>query len=351
MLFTSTKILLAKSPQFITYESALNYSYLKVHLYVWNGLVADIPSFPTHTYTLFRNPNKTIAYLNIQPAIAELLNPKPNSSYFTDHPSDFGEFTNLKYVIDVWRRESDGTMELKDTVESDLMYATLGYGRHAEGANPFLIPLKVAGVVTIDSTLITIDSTLITIDSDGKNKLFDNKYKFFPPNSRVFDGIFNQSDTDSRDIIKRELVTDHKVSCPGKYEPKDIMYMNKNGLFEVFSFTKASSQSVKSISEISNRLSSTPYNYNIADHNQKITKTGTVKWTLNTDNLTQINGEYLTDLFFSDIYYMIDYDNETFIPMVLSSTDFSPKTDKVDRAKQQYTFTFEESNEYIQKIR
>ena len=342
-------ILLAKSPQFITYNSDLNYTFIKVYLYLWQGLFADIPSSATHTYTVYRTSTATkVTYVDVQQPILELLNPRPNSSYFTaSTTTDFGEFVNVKYTIDVFV----DTSELIDNVDSTFMLATHGYGNYSNGSNPKLKIIPNPDVITSDSDLITIDSTLFTIDMDGKKILFENKYKYHAPNARVFDGFLNQDTTGSNDIISRELTSDFILSCPGKYAPKQVMYMDKNGLFDTFSFTRATSESVKSTIEVSNRLNPTPYDYNKYDHNQKVTKIGTVKWTFNTDNLSEINGEYLKDLFFSDIYYLIDYQTETFIPLILTDTDFVPKTAMNERGKQQYTFKFQEANEYVQKIR
>lgn len=345
-------ILLAKSPQFITYSSEINYTFLKVNLYIWHGAFDDLPLSPTHTYTVYKNPTKNLTYLNIQQPIIDLLNPVPNDSFFNlDNPTDFGEFVNVKYYYDVWEKETDGTLEIKDSYESDSMLATLGYGRHIDGANPIVTPFETSGGVTIDTTFITIDSTDITIDSGGDNVFFENVYKFHAPNARVFDGIINENADSSDNYILRLKSNDFKLSCSGKYDPKQIIYMDENGFFDTFSFTKASSESIKSTIEVSNRMSPNPYAYNIAQHNQVVTKISTKKWTFNTDNLTEINGEYLKELFFSDRYYLIDYENETFIPLVLTDTDFTPKTAINDMGKQQYTFKFQEANEYIQKIR
>jgi hypothetical protein len=333
-----TEILLAKSPQFINYSDEIDYTKIVIKLFIWNGLFVDIPTNPNNTFTVFKTSATT--YLNIQPYLVEHLNPKPNSTYFTNNDaSDFGEFVNLKYIIEVFNDEI-----LVDTISDKSKLATLGYGRHFHGANPHLTPSQAMEQITIDTTVITIDTTLITLDFYNLKKFFDNKNKFHPQNTRVYSGFFNDEATGSNNLIVRKIEADFKLTCSGKYTNRHIMYQDKNGLFDTFSFSRASSQFVKSTIGISNRLNTTPYDYNQYEHNQKVDKTGKVNWVFNTDNLTEINGEYLTDLFFSDTFYLIDYENENFIPLVLVDTDFEPKTAIKDKGKQQYTFKFSEAN-------
>ncbi|MES2575672.1 MAG: hypothetical protein V4572_12055 [Bacteroidota bacterium] len=326
-------------------------------LYIWKGDFDFNPDFPhapdfienpTHTFTVYKtDPTKKLTYLNIQPYLADALSPGPNDSFFTETvATDFGEFINFRYTIDSYLGD-----DLLISSGYQMASATLGYGLHYQGANPYLTVYDFLRLYTIDSGIITIDSTLITIDAAGKRPIISNKYLYHPSDARVFDCYINESSTGTYDFMTRFLTDDFKLTCSGIYQNKHIMYMNKYGIFDTFSFNKSSTETIKNTKTTFNKMNATPYDFNTSEHNQTTTKIGATTWTLNTDNLNQISGEYLKDLFFSDRYYMIDYQRQTFIPLVLTETNFEPKTNIEHRAKQQYTFKFAEANEYVQNIR
>ncbi|MFC4477416.1 hypothetical protein [Flavobacterium chungangensis] len=338
-----TKILLSKSPQFIIYDKQIDYNYITISLYMWQGDFDDPPLMPNYSFKVDKISD--VSYLNISQYLQDFFDSKPNETYFDDAPSDFGELINLKYTLFAHNSEF-----IVDQMNSDVMLASLGYGNFQDFANPVLI-LADGGGISIDSTLISIDSTLFTIDEVGDGLLFDQKSKYHKPNTHVFSGYIDLTSGNTAEIFTRQLTDDFKLSCTRKYEGKEVLFRNKSGFFDTFSFTRASSESVKFTQNTTPRLNKTPYSYHISDHNSVVSKTGNKIYTLNTDNLNEYSGEVLTELFYSDCYFLIDAENKTFIPLHLQDTDFSPKTDAVDRAKQQYTFKFIESNEFVQKIR
>ncbi|MFP3345544.1 hypothetical protein R0J87_23980, partial [Halomonas sp. SIMBA_159] len=66
----------------------------------------------------------------------------------------------------------------------------------------------------------------------------------------------------SNDIIVRQLTNDYLPVCGGKYKGRHLMYLNRNGFLDTFSFPFAEKRKLKIKNESYTRLISNPHMYN-----------------------------------------------------------------------------------------
>ncbi len=347
-------IIMTKSPYWVNYSSTPeNYTYIEIDLYIWNGNFVSVPDYPNYTLTAYKvTPTSSGIHVNIADYIADLINPKPNSSFYNTSASpSFNEFVNFGYQIRAYY--TIGLVnQLVDTVNSDLKMATLGYGYHQQGINPKMSLLIDASTTTIDSVLISIDSGDVTIDSTGLPKILDNTYKYHTHNTFVYNAQINRTATGAYDLLTRSFTQTYQLVCSGANKPYQVMYLDRNGILDTFTFPRTSKRSVKFKSEKYTKMVQEPWDYDTSERTSAISnKNGEVNWTVNTDLLDEINVNYIEQLMASDRHWIIDYDKESFIPINLTDSDFIEKTAINDKAKIQYTLSFVEANDYINNIK
>lgn len=301
-------------------------------LFIWEGNVDDRPSDPTFLLPAFKNnPASTEIAIEISDYIIPFLNPLPNESYFTGITGNFGEFVNFQYANTVYYDEGAISSYM-----SDPYLVCLGYGKNPELANP-----------------------QINIVDD---KLIDYSKRFSLDDVNVYDVLLNDTTDSSSTIINRSYTTNYKRICPKIYKPRQIMFLNKNGLLDTFLFPRVSSNKLKSTSEKYNQTTYLgnnntqdvvlAYDYKLIDNFNIIhNKNGNQEWVFNTDHLDEYNISIIEQLFASDRHWLVDYQHNCFIPLQLSDDNFERKTDVNDRGKKAYTVKFVESNDYIQNIR
>jgi hypothetical protein len=310
-------ILLAHSPIYIKYTNDPTlFTFIKVKLWVWKGLISSKPNLPTFELVGYKNrsTNDTIS-IEVSDYINPFLDPKPTKGYFNGDFGDFGEFVNVQYMIVAYYFEF-GLTDFYEAINSPVLFATLGHVKY----NQLLYPhIKI-----------------------NNGKLIDNTKRFSTPNLVVYDALLNSSTNSSEGVINRVYTANYKPVCDRYYIPRQIMFLNKNGLLDTFVFPRVSSQKMKSTSEKYKATDNSNVTYN---------KNGNVEWTFNTDNLDDYNVDVIEELYASDRHWLIDYRMKTFIPIQLSDDNFERKTSVKDRAKMNYTIRFIESNDYIQNIR
>lgn len=330
------EILLVGSPHYISYSQLpLFEGILDVKLYIWSGAYTEIPATPTY------NLKVNSSYVEIGDYIKDFLNPQPNSSYFTATPTNFKECINVYYEYDVWNELNENL----GTVKSNLKLATLGYGLFSEGANPILNINPIDKLLTIDSTLVTIDSTQYTQDNGSNRSLFDHSKLFHKTTELIYNGLLNDNSVSSDDLVVRELTSDFIPVCGGKYKGRHIMYLNNNGFLDTFSFPFAENRKLKIKNDSYTRLISNPNKYNTF-HASKVhlNKEITVEWTMNTGILNTYNVGIIEEIVNSDRHWLIDYENQAFIPLIITTSNFDEKTRENDRGKIQYTLVFEQGD-------
>jgi len=351
---TTVDIVMSKSPYWVNYyNNYKNFTFIEIDLFIWAGDFAAIPSTPTYTLTSHKiTPTSTGVHLNISDYIADMIDPVPNSSFFDNiSTANFGEIINFKYQIRSYLT-AFGSSSVVEIINSDLKLATLGYGLHSEGSNPKITIYVDENIITIDSILISIDSGIVTIDSGSYDKLTLNEHKYHTYNTFVYDASLYPTATGTQTLIKREFTSNYKLVCAGLNTPHQIMYLDRNGILDTYTFPRSSTRTLKMKNEKYNRLKSTPWNYSTAERTSAIiNKNADVNWSFNTDILDEINVSYIEQLVASDRHWLIDYSTESFIPINLTETDFVQKTALNDKAKMQYTLSFVEANDYQNNIK
>ncbi|MDA6068964.1 hypothetical protein NJT12_04945 [Flavobacterium sp. AC] len=343
-----SEILLVNSPFYINFDEIPFFDgILNVRLYIWSGAYAEIPINPSHTFTV------NGSYLEVGQYIKDFLNPQPNSTYFTSiQPDGFNECCNVYYEFDVLNKIDNEYFEW-GMVKSTLKFATLGYGLYAEGANPVLSLHAIDELVTIDSTLVTIDSIEHTLDNggyrnpdnDAYRNLFNHSRLFHKNSERIFNGLLNEKTIGSNDLILRQLTNDFISTCGGKYKGRHVMYLNSNGFLDTFSFPFAENRRLKIKNDSYIRLISNPHKYNIYQASKvHLNKEITIEWTMNTGILDIYNVGIIEEIVNSDRHWLIDYENQAFIPLNITTTTFDEKSRENDRGKIQYTLVFQQGD-------
>lgn len=337
---SDANILLAKSPIFITYTNEItDFNNMTVKLWVWSGLIAEKPLSPTYDLIAYKNRQSADSLsIEISDYISPLIEPLPTSNFFTtESVGDFGEFINVQYQIDSYNYDNlTGDNEDVETIVSPVLLASLGYGFVNQMASP-----------------------KIEINDD---KLIDNSKRISIENLIHYDVELVSSSDTSTAVVNRTFTTNFKSICTKGYKPRQVLFLNKNGLIDSFTFPRVSSQKLKYTSDKFNKTASLnnsnsvndvlAYNYKISNNfNTIFNKNGNVEWIFNTDNLDEFNVDVIEQLYLSERHWLVDYEYNSFIPIQLTDDTFERKTAIKDRGKMNYTIKFIESNDYIQNIR
>lgn len=329
-----------KSPFFITYSNLNTYTHIIIDLFIWTGSTFAKPALPTHSFTQLRTSNN-VTFIELGDYIYDFIDIKPNSTFFTSINPYYNEIVNFSYTIKPFNANN-----ALSVVISSHAYACAGYGNQTRKSNP-TIKITPKSRITIDSTLITIDDTmLITIDNTGYSTLIDQEYRYNKANSRVFNVFVSDFFNNSNNVLNRFLTTDYKGKCWNN-DGEEVMFINSNGIIDVFPFPKKIIKKIKATQEITKVRNRQVYNYNVYESNAIIEKESKLHYDMNTDLLDDYNVGILLELIASDKHWLIDYENQRFIEIILTETDFEIKNEIKDRAKIQYTLSFASTKNYI----
>ncbi|MFC4477417.1 hypothetical protein [Flavobacterium chungangensis] len=320
------KILLANSPIYASIVGDFtDYNYIYVQLWAWNGKIEDKPVDSTFKLAgIQANADNSKIAIEISDYITPFLEPKPNSTFFSLNPSGFGEFVNVEYFIEGYFLDDSGNMDLVRVYNSGHLFACLGYGYVNELVHP---KLKL---------------------EDGK--LIDNTKKI-STDEVIHHNVVLKSSVDSDEIINREFTSIFRKICAKDYTSRQVLFLDKNGLINSFTFPRVSSKKAKYTAEKYN-ITNTAGSYSTSGiYNKIYNKNGQIEWTFNTDNLDEYNVNLIQQLFTSDRHWLVDYQRNSFIPIHLVDDNFEKKTAIKDRAKMNYTIKFIEANDFIQNIR
>lgn len=319
------------SPYYITYQNnPVLYDYITVSLKIWHGEFYNIPAEPTYELTAYRTSSSSSAYqslyIDISSYVADFIDPIPNSVWFEQYEqnqdySDYREVVNVKYQMDVWKSNGEKDPFLVESFDFPMKCATLGYGYPKEGPNP----------------------------QPSSYQLVDNATKSVAPSQNYYTIKLATDAYASWNVFDRQPDNISTFTCSGKYKPMQIMYLDKNGILDVFTFPKSSKRSITFKSEDYKRMKDRPFDYNFNEHSEvSYNKNGVEKYEVNTDLLNENNVIYIEQLMASDRHWLVDYENYTFHPLNLKDTEFMEKTSINDKAKISYTLKFEAATPYKQ---
>lgn len=325
MAINLNEILLTNSPYFLTYNKAastFDYVVLTLVQTLPNGSIDTLDSPDAMTLVAYKiNQTDDFVKIDISEYIKRYLNPMPDYTFFySSSPKFSNEIIYWTYRFDAYKIDNTNRVE---RIYGNNRGATLGYGFYSEGVNP------------------SLQSTTIV---DNTNRFSNAKFKTFNVNLDI-----NQNLRDGG--INRSITTNYMPTCTGKYNGKQILFLNKAGIFDSFIFPKSHSRSLKTKAE-NYYKSQDSTNFNSNFHNKvEVNKNAQVQWQFNTDLLDNYNVKVLEELIVSDRYFLVDYEKEGFIPLLLTSTDFDQKTRINDRGKMNYTLTFDEASDYKNNVK
>jgi hypothetical protein len=346
-------MILTKSPHYI--NVSLNYATtfsVTLKLYIWEGEKANEPVTPQYTLTKER-PDITVGHLDIEIAdlIHDYITNKPSlQSVSGKYPTPSGNGVWVKYTIDF--NDDTETITSLETID----FAVAGYGYFLEGINPqlpisrvltsstiqkvddsFYLPYYADGTISqlevSDGT--TTNTYAIANETDSVNKL---GFLYIDINDYTGDFI---TVTDSVNEWTFEVVTE----C--RYTPEKILFLNKYGAYEVFTFFKAKKESLKVSSEDFNNAYVSDGSYDVTRHQkQKYNIQSSEKFTLNTDYIAEEENERIKELLQSDSVYLI---GSSLIPVVVDTSSLEVKTRINDRLIN-YSLDFEYAYNKINNI-
>jgi len=337
-------MILTKSPHYIniSLDFATTYS-VQIDLYIWSGEQANIPITPIYILTKERpDVSTTEMDVDISDLINDFITNKPSVQTISGkYPSIIDNAVWVKYIISF----NDDTETIAPIEVVD--FAIAGYGYFLEGINPqapisrvltsssyqkvedsFYLPYIADGTITqlevSDGT--TNQTYAISNETDSKNRLAT---LFINVND--FEGQFITV-TDSVNEWVFEVVTE----C--KYTPEKILFLNKFGAYETFTFFKARKESLKVESKDFNNAFVSSGGYDIQRHQkQKYNTQANESFELNTDYIPEEENERITQLLVSDSVYIIT--NGQPVPVNLDSRSLEYKTRINDRLIS-YTINF-----------
>lgn len=319
------EILLTNSPYFLSYNniaSAFDYVVLRLIQTLPNGSRAVLESNDVMKLVAYKvNQSDDFVKIDISDYIKRYLNPMPDYSFFySSTPKFSNEIIYWTFCFDAYKIDNPIRVE---RIYGNNRGATLGYGLYKEGVNP------------------SLPSTLII---DNSNRFSNTKFRTFNLNLSL-----NPTLRDGG--IVRSLTTDYMPVCTGKYNGKQILFLNRAGVYDSFLFPKSHNRSLKTRSENYYKMQDSS-NFNPNYHNKvDINKNALVEWSFNTDLLDNYNVKVLEELIVSERYFLVDYEKEAFIPLLLTSTDFDQKKRINDRSKMNYTLNFEEASDYKNNVK
>ena len=129
-----------------------------------------------------------------------------------------------------------------------------------------------------------------------------------------------------------------------KYEPVNVMFLNKFGNYEIFSFFKANQKQVKTSSDSfnANLLSGGSYDSRL-HQKQRYNVSALESITMNSGYLPESSNERIVQLLLSEHVYIVDVENNDFIPINITDSSKTLQTrvnDKVinHTVKAEYAF-------------
>lgn len=320
--------ILTRSPYNITYSATASlFDYATLDLWIWSGDKTTPPSTKNFSLTSYKaRTTDTSLYFEVSDYISGLLDPQiTDTSYFTGNTASFSpnEAVWVKWVLKSYKLNG-GIGTLYQTATQSGKPATLGYGYTSEGYNPTL----------------------------SSNTLINQSNRFGVDTYYHYDLSLNTTTNQSSQLFTRVSATPNKTLCTNPYNFYQIIFLNKDGVFDSMDFNRKASRSLSITSDkydfyrtradIFSQYTATTRIYNINANEE---------WVLNTDLLDDYNNEVIQELFLSDRWWLYDAKNNIAYPAILTDKKFDEKLGVNEKAKIQWTCKFEIANNKINDIR
>jgi hypothetical protein len=322
---------------------------IELDLYIYDGLVTDIPSEPQYQIKKQRIDTHNNITLEIGELIRDYL-----SVYFND---DYISYTKWARAVVTYFDNSDHPFTYDNPKVFEYI-AFDGYGFFEDGTNPELqrhalissnniyIPENTAGKFPIFAEgvgKVTIDSTDTQItDSGNTNQKI--QYISIPANSNEI----KVYDTDDTTLLKTVSITN---VCEPKFTPYKITFVNKYGAFEDLYMFKKTTEQLNVTSDLykRNTIANSTATYNTSEgQRSRYNVNGVTNIKLNTGFIIENMNTTIEELFLSENVW-IRYENKT-LPILPKSQSLDFKTSLNDKLIN-YTIDFEFAFDKINNVR
>ena len=322
---------------------------IELDLYIYDGLIGDIPLEPQYQIKKQRIDTHNNITLEIGELIRDYI-----SVYFND---DYVSYTKWIRAVVTYFDSSDHPFTFDNPKVFEYI-AFDGYGFFEDGTNPELqrhalissnniyIPENTAGKFPIFAEgvgKVTIDSTDTEItDSGYTNQKI--QYISIPANSNEI----KVYDTDDTTLLKTISITN---VCEPKFTPYKITFVNKYGAFEdLYMFKKTTEQlNVNSDLYKRNTIANSTATYNTSEGQRtRYNVNGVTNIKLNTGFIIENMNTTIEELFLSENVW-IRYENKT-LPILPKSQSLDFKTSLNDKLIN-YTIDFEFAFDKINNVR
>lgn len=322
---------------------------IELDLYIYDGLVTDIPLEPQYQIKKQRIDTHNNITLEIGELIRDYL-----IVYFNN---DYVSYTKWVRAVVTYFDSSDHPFTYDNPKVFEYI-AFDGYGFFEDGTNPELqrhalmssnniyIPENTAGKFPIFAEgvgKVTIDSTDTQItDSGNTNQKI--QYISIPANSNEI----KVYDTDDTTLLKTVLITN---VCEPKFTPYKITFLNKYGAFEDLYMFKKSTEQMNVTSDLykRNTIANSTATYDTAEgQRSRYNVNGVTNIKLNTGFIIEDMNTTIEELFLSENVW-IRYENKT-LPILPKSQSLDFKTSLNDKLIN-YTIDFEFAFDKINNVR
>jgi len=322
---------------------------IELDLYIYDGLVTDIPSEPQYQIKKQRIDTHNNITLEIGELIRDYL-----SVYFND---DYISYTKWARAVVTYFDNSDQPFTYDNPKVFEYI-AFDGYGFFEDGTNPELqrhalissnniyIPENTAGKFPIFAEgvgKVNIDSTDTQItDSGNTNQKI--QYISIPANSNEI----KVYDTDDTTLLKTVSITN---VCEPKFTPYKITFVNKYGAFEDLYMFKKTTEQLNVTSDLykRNTIANSTATYNTSEgQRSRYNVNGVTNIKLNTGFIIEDMNTTIEELFLSENVW-IRYENKT-LPILPKSQSLDFKTSLNDKLIN-YTIDFEFAFDKINNVR
>lgn len=322
---------------------------IELDLYIYNGLVTDIPLEPQYQIKKQRIDTHNNITLEIGELIRDYISVYFNNDYVSytkwvravvtyfdssDHPFTYDNPKVFEYIaFDGYGFFEDGTnpeLQRNALISSNNMYIP------ENTAGKFPIFAEGVGKVTIDST-----DTEITDSGNTNQKI---QYISIPANSNEI----KVYDTDDTTLLKTVSITN---VCEPKFTPYKITFVNKYGAFEDLFMFKKSTEQMNVTSDLykRNTIANSTSTYNTSEgQRSRYNVNGVTNIKLNTGFIIEDMNTTIEELFLSENVW-IRYENKT-LPILPKSQTLEFKTSLNDKLIN-YTIDFEFAFDKINNVR
>ena len=359
---TDVDLILTRSPHYVNVPYTFSETTAStLSLYVYDGDIATVPATASYVATQTRPAaNFDEANFNISNYVNDFLDVKPNVTFVTS-PSIIDSNTDsvkwIKYVA-TYTDEDNSVADIEGSFS-----ALRGFGFYNQGVNPtkpansLLTPCvkrKVAsdGIIlfpfindgtnasfTVTTENLEVNSTLaVTVSAESTKYI---QYVLVDVSDITTDKIITITDSNSNAFV-------YNIETECRYEPKQIVFMNRYGAFDSLTLFKKSSSTLSVTKDkfINNYLTNGVYD--VTRHQMKdINIQAMQKLSVNSGYINEAENELYKDIMVSDLIYL--YEDGNLTPLKLNKSSLEIKN-RLNDGLVNYSLEFDYAFNYIQNV-